>query len=117
MLIIVKTSSGPTITQRRIKFFDHLQFATIAPEAFDQIPLASNVAILQDSEYIGWVGTDITSSYLDDIQQSRVYSQYRWHFPPGYDVSGYAIDWVEYSRGPVASPKLIITYHKTVPDA
>lgn len=93
---------------------DHMQFATVAPIVFDQTPLASNVAVLQDSAYIGWVGTDLTNSYLDDIQQSRTYSQYRWHFHPGYDVSGYAIDWVEYSRGPVASPKLIVTYYRTV---
>ncbi len=93
---------------------DHLSFATIAPEVFNLIPLSANVAVLQDSAYIGWIGTDITNSYLDDIQQSRTYSQYRWHFPPYYDVSGYAQDWVSYSKGPVASPKLIVTYHKTV---
>ncbi|MCK9610918.1 MAG: T9SS type A sorting domain-containing protein [Candidatus Cloacimonas sp.] len=93
---------------------DHLQFTTMAPEVFNLIPLASNVAVLQDSAYIGWIGTDITSSYLDDIQQSRTYSQYRLHFPPGYDVSGYAQDWASYAKGPVASPKLIVTYHKTV---
>jgi len=93
---------------------DHIQFESFLPEIFGQQALSPNIAVLQDSAYIGWVGTDITNSYLEDIQQSRAYSQYRLHFPQGYDVSGYEVDMVYYGRGPEASPKLILTYHKTV---
>lgn len=93
---------------------DHLQYASIAPDVFNLQALAANVAVLQDSAYIGWIGTDVTNSYIDDIQQSRTYSQYRLHFPPGYDVSGYEVDLVYYGRSSWGTPKLIITYHKQV---
>jgi len=93
---------------------DHIQFDAILPAVFGQNTLSPNVAVLQDSAYIGWVETNITSSYLDDLQQSRSFSQYRLHFPPGYDVFGAEADFVEYSRGPISPPKLIVTYQKDV---
>jgi len=93
---------------------DHIQFDSFLPSVFGQNALASNVAMLQDSGYIGWIGTDVTNSYLDDIQQERTHSQYRLHFPPGNDVVGYQADLVSYSRGPISPPKLIITYQKDV---
>ncbi len=92
---------------------DHLQFDTILPAVFGQNALSPNVAVLQDSAYIGWVGTDVTNSYIDDIHQSRTYSQYRLHFPTGYDVSGYQADLVAYARGQ-GHPRLIVTYQKDV---
>jgi len=93
---------------------DHMQYASLAPGVFNRQPLAANVAVLQDNAYIGWIGTDVTDRYINDIQQSRTYSQYRLRFPPYYDVTGYAIDRVSYGRGDWATPKLIITYHKQV---
>lgn len=93
---------------------DHIQYASITPEVFNLQPLSANVAVLQDSAYIGWIGTDVTNSYIDDIQQLRTYSQYGLHFPPYYDVTGYAIDSVSYGRLDWGTPKLIITYHKQV---
>lgn len=89
---------------------DHLQFDTILPVVFGQNALSPNVAVLQDRAYIGWVGTNLTNCYLDDIQQSRTYSQYRLHFPIGYDVSGYQVDLADYWW----NTKLIITYQKDV---
>ena len=93
---------------------DHIQFGSFLPSVFGQNALASNVAMLQDSGYIGWIGTDVTNSYLDDIQQERTHSQYRLHFPLGYDVVGYQADLVSYSRGPISPPKLIISYQEDV---
>lgn len=93
---------------------DHIQFDAILPSVFGQNALSPNVAVLQDSAYIGWVGTDVTSSYLDDLQQSRTYSQYRLHFPPEYDVSGYQVDLADYGRLDWGTPKLVITYQKDV---
>jgi len=93
---------------------DHIHFDSILPVVFGQNALSPNVAVLQDSAYIGWVTTDVTNSYVDDVQQSRTYSQYRLHFPPGYDVTGYQADLAQYSRGPISPPKLIVTYQKDV---
>ncbi|MDZ4121506.1 MAG: T9SS type A sorting domain-containing protein, partial [Candidatus Cloacimonadaceae bacterium] len=93
---------------------DHIEYDSFTPAVFGQTALESDIAVLQDSAYIGWLGTDVTGSYLDDIQQSRVYSQYRIRFPAGYDVSGYDADLVSYSRGPNAGPRLIVTYLKDV---
>jgi len=93
---------------------DHIQFESILPVVFGQAALAENVAVLQDSAHIGWVRTDVTESYLDDLQQSRSYSQYRLHFHPDYDVTGYQVDYVVYSRGPDSPPKLIVTYQNEV---
>jgi len=92
---------------------DHIQFDTILPEVFGQNTLSPNVAVLQDSAYIGWVGTDVTGSYLDDLQQSRTFSQYRLHFPPGYDVVGSEVDLADYARGP-GYPRLRVSYRKDV---
>jgi len=93
---------------------DHVQFASILPSVFGQAALAANVAVLQDSAYIGWIGTDVTNCYLANLQQSRTYSQYRLHFPPGYDVSGYQVDYVQYARLDGGIPKLVITYQQDV---
>lgn len=93
---------------------DHIQFEAMLPTVFGQTPLSSNIAVLQDSAFIGWVGTDITSSYLDDIQQSRIYSQYRLHFPAGYDVLGFQIDMASYGRTDWGIPKLVVTYQQDV---
>ena len=92
---------------------DHLQFDIILPAVFGQNALSPNVAVLQDSACIGWVGTDVTNSYIDDIHQSRTYSQYRLHFPTDYDVSGYQADLVAYARGQ-GHPRLIVKYQKDV---
>jgi hypothetical protein len=92
---------------------DHMQFTALTPDVFYQTPLAANVAVLQDSAYIGWVGTDVTESYSDDFQQARTYTQYRFRFPPGYDVYGYAVDWVDYVRGD-GYPRLILSYTQPV---
>lgn len=93
---------------------DHIQFDSILPVVFGQTSLISDIAVVQDSAYIGWIGSDVTNCYLDDIQQSRTYSQYRLHFPPGYDVFGYQADLVEYGRGDWGIPKFIITYQQDV---
>jgi hypothetical protein len=93
---------------------DHIQFDSISPAVFGQNALSPNVAVLQDSAYIGWVTTDVTNSYVDDVQQSRTYSQYRLHFPLGYDVVGYEADYIRYGRLDWGTPKLIITYQKNV---
>ncbi len=97
---------------------DHIQYQTIAPSVFDIESLASNVGVLQDSAYVGWVSSLVTESYLDDIEQSREYSQFRLRFPPGHDIVGYSSDNVYYENSPSSfssfNPHLIVTYHKTV---
>jgi hypothetical protein len=92
---------------------DHIQFSSLAPDVFNLTSLAANVAVLQDSAYIGWVGTDVTGSYLDDIQQARTYTQYRLRFPAGYDVTGYGVDIASYARG-AGYPRLILSYTQPV---
>ncbi len=97
---------------------DHIQFETLTPSVFDVTPLTSNVGILQDSAFVGWVSFPITESYLNDIEQSHGYSQFRLIFPPGHDIGLYEADYVSYSNNPTSSapydPHLIVTYHKTV---
>lgn len=93
---------------------DHLQFDSILPAVFGQTALTPDIAVVQDSAYIGWIGTDVTDYYLDDIQQSRAYSQYRLHFTPGFDVFGYQADLVEYGRGDWGVPRFILTYQRDV---
>jgi len=97
---------------------DHIQFDTIAPSVFDITPLTANVGVLQDSAYIGWVSSPVTECYLDDIEQSREYSQFRLRFPPGHDIVGYSSDFVYYENSPSSfcsfNPHLIVTYHKPV---
>jgi hypothetical protein len=93
---------------------DHLQYETIAPSVFNQTSLESNIAVLQNNAFLGWVSTEVTNSYLDDVQQARAFSQYRLRFPAGYDVSGYEVDEVIYARVSWGTPKLLLTYHKTV---
>lgn len=93
---------------------DHMQFDSILPAVFGQTALTSDIAVVQDSAYIGWIGTDVTNCYLDDLQQSRTYSQYRLHFPPGYDVTGFQGDLVQYGRLNWGTPRLVITYQQDV---
>ena len=93
---------------------DHMQFDSILPAVFGQTALTPNIAVVQDSAYIGWIGTDVTNCYLDDLQQSRTYSQYRLHFLEEYDVSGYQADLVQYGRGDWGTPIFIITYQQDV---
>jgi len=97
---------------------DHIQYETIAPSVFDIESLTSNVGVLQDSAYVGWVSSLVSESYLDDIEQSREYSQFRLRFPPGHDIGLYEADYVAYANNPTSSnsydPHLIVTYHKTV---
>ncbi len=97
---------------------DHIQFETLTPSVFDLEPLTANVGVLQDSAYIGWVSFPITESYLNDIEQTREYSQFRLRFPPGHDIVGYSSDYVAYANNPSSSnsfdPHLIVTYHKSV---
>ncbi len=97
---------------------DHIQYETIAPSVFDIESLTSNVGVLQDSAYVGWVSSLVSESYLDDIEQSREYSQFRLRFPPGHDIVGYSSDYVYYENNPSSfssfNPHLIVTYHKTV---
>ncbi len=97
---------------------DHIQYQTIAPSVFDIESLTSNVGVLQDSAYVGWVSSLVTESYLDDIEQSREYSQFRLRFPPGHDIVGYSSDNVYYENSPSSfssfNPHLIVTYHKPV---
>jgi len=92
---------------------DHIQFQAISPEVFGQIALESDIVVLQDSAFIGWVGAYVTNSYIDDLQQARTYSQYRLHFPDGYDVAGFQADLVDYARGP-GYPRLIVNYQNDV---
>ncbi len=97
---------------------DHIEYETLAPSVFDLEPLTSNVGVLQDSGHVGWVSFPITESYLNDIEHSRGYSQFRLRFPPGHDIGLYEADYVSYSNNPTSSnsydPHLIVTYHKTV---
>lgn len=95
---------------------DHVHFESILPAVFGQNTLESNVVVLQDSAYIGWIGADITNCYVNDVQHSRTYSQYRLHFPPDYDVTGYQADLADYARGP-GHPRLIVNYVKDVSNA
>ncbi len=97
---------------------DHIQFDTIAPSVFDNGSLTSNVGVLQNSAYVGWVSYPVTESYHNDIEQSREYSQFRLRFPPGYDTGSYETDVVAYSNNPTSphsyNPHLIVTYQKIV---
>ncbi len=97
---------------------DHIQYETLEPSVFDLEPLTSNVGVLQDSAYVGWVSSPVTESYLDDVEQSREYSQFRLRFPPGHDIIGYSTDLVVYNHAPSSfgsfNPNLIVTYHKSV---
>ncbi len=97
---------------------DHIQFGALEPSVFDVESLTSSVGVLQDSAYVGWISFPITESYLNDIEQSHDYSQFRLRFPPGHDISLYEADVVNYSNNPTSSsshdPHLIVTYHKSV---
>jgi len=93
---------------------DHLQFESFSPAVFGQTALTPDIVVVQDSAYIGWIETDVTDYYLDDVQQSRAYSQYRLHFPPGYDVTGFQADLVQYGRLNWGTPKLVVTYQQDV---
>ncbi len=97
---------------------DHIEYETLEPSVFDITPLTPNVGVLQDSAYVGWVSSSITESYLNDIEQTREYSQFRLRFPPGHDIIGGDLDYVAYNHSPATShsfnPHLIVTYHKTV---
>ena len=97
---------------------DHIQYETIASSVFDIGSLTPNVGVLQDSAYVGWVSSPVTESYLDDIEQSREYSQFRLRFPPGHDILLYQGDYVGYSNNPSShspsDPHLIVIYHKPV---
>jgi len=99
---------------------DHVQFDSWVPSIYGQPSLAYSFAVLQNlnSAGIGWIGTDVTHRYLNDIQNSRVYSQYRIRFnSSNTDVTWGVFDFdeVSYARSTQTwGPWLIITYHKDV---
>jgi|GEM_PF-1208003 len=99
---------------------DHVQFDSWVPSIYGQPSLAYSFAVLQNlnSAGIGWIGTDVTHRYLNDIQNSRVYSQYRIRFnSSNTDVTWGVFDFdkVSYARSTQTwGPWLIITYHKKV---
>jgi hypothetical protein len=98
---------------------DHISFGpTLINSAFWCDPLEENIGTLQESAFVGWVGLDVTSSYANDVQMVREFSQYRFYLPWGPDCT---TDYnnIEYltqrwNFDPSNGQKLIVTYESNV---
>jgi hypothetical protein len=98
---------------------DHISFGpTLVNSAFWCEPLDANIGTLQDSAYVGWVGLNVTESYVEDVQMVREFSQYRFYLPwgpdtlTGYNIIGYLTQ--RWDFDPSNGQKLEVSYVSTV---
>jgi len=95
---------------------DHLDYGDSLEHADYSSPsISANFAILSTNDSVGWKEIDVTDQVRNDLDNSRIRSQYRLHFAVE-STGGISGDWAYFesgdnSQGTGNLPELIIKYH------
>lgn len=97
---------------------DHLDYGdSLANDDYNRASLSSNIGTLSSNANVEWKELEVTDRVRDDLNNSRIRSQFRLHFTTeniGGDVTG---DFAYFESGDNSTgtsnlPQLVIRYHK-----